>query len=313
MTPVPAADVAAIRAFNRAYTARLGLLAVHLDGSPFTLSEARMIYEIANRDGPTAADLGRALGIDRAQTSRTLKRFVSRGLVTAEARPDHGRNRSLFLTEAGKAAFAALDAGTNAAITRLAAALSPSRRQRLLSAARTFITAFDDLPSSGLVLRQPREGDLGWIVHRQAVLYAQEYGWTAEYEGLVARILGDYAEGADPRSEAAWIAELDGDVVGSVFLMKGDDPAVGKLRLLYVEPHTRGQGVGRTLVDACIQRARAVGYQRLELWTNSVLTAARHIYQGAGFVLVRTEPHHSFGHDLVGETWSLALNPPTDP
>jgi GNAT superfamily N-acetyltransferase len=158
-----------------------------------------------------------------------------------------------------------------------------------------------------VVLRGLQPGDLGLVVHRQAILYAREYGWNSDYEALVARIVADFHQSFDPSREAAWIADLDGRMVGSVFLVRTADPEVGKLRLLYVEPHVRGLGVGRKLVDACVEQARAVGYSRLVLWTNNVLTSARRLYQRAGFVLVDEEPHHSFGHDLVGETWSLEL------
>ncbi len=167
---------------------------------------------------------------------------------------------------------------------------------------------FEEAPAGAVTLRDLRPGDLGWIVHRQAVLYTQEYGWTQDYEALVARILADFVQAFDPTREAAWIAEQDGRVVGSIFLVRGDAPDVGRLRLLYVEPDMRGRGVGAMLVQACIERARAVGYRRLELWTNSILVAARRIYQRAGFVLVDETAHHSFGHDLLGQTWALDLD-----
>ena len=158
-----------------------------------------------------------------------------------------------------------------------------------------------------LILRDPRPGDLGWVIHRQALLYAQDYGWNADYEALIARILADFQQSFDPAAEAAWIAEMDGRIVGSIFLVRGDTPDVARLRLLYVEPETRGAGVGSALVGACIDRARSVGYARLELWTNSILTAARHLYERASFVLIEEAPHHSFGKPLVGQTWSLDL------
>ncbi|WP_102959938.1 bifunctional helix-turn-helix transcriptional regulator/GNAT family N-acetyltransferase [Mangrovicella endophytica] len=300
-------DVDAVRAFNRLYTQRLGLLNAHLDGSPFTLSEARILYELAHRDAPTAADVMRALDLDRAQLSRTLKRFAARHLIETAEHPGGGRRRSIGLTEAGRQAFAALVGKTNNAVGDLLTALPPDKRRSLVAAARSITQIFDEGGTAGLLLREPKPGDLGWITHRQAVLYAEEHGWNADYEVLVIRILADVTRSFDPSCEAIWIAEIDGRVVGSVFLVRSDRPAVGKLRLLYVEPDTRGKGVGSALVSACIERARAIGYEALELWTNSNLTAARRIYERAGFRLTREEPHHSFGKDLVGQTWLLDL------
>jgi DNA-binding MarR family transcriptional regulator/GNAT superfamily N-acetyltransferase len=299
-------DVAALRAFNRAYTRRLGLLNAHYDRSPFSLSEARVLYELAHRSDPTSADIMRALDLDRAQLSRTLKRFADRGLV--EMRPGAGdaRHRLLALTAAGQAAYAELEGNTKGAVGALLDGLSPARRTRLLAAARAIEQVFAETPAA-VTLRDPKPGDLGWIVHRQAALYAAEYGWNSDYEALAVRILADFVDGFDPAGEAAWIAEQDGRIVGSIFLVHGAEPDLGKLRLLYVEPDARGSGVGAMLVAACVERARAVGYRRLDLWTNSVLTAARRIYERAGFVLVDEAPHRSFGHDLVGQTWSLDL------
>ncbi|HYE47370.1 MAG TPA: helix-turn-helix domain-containing GNAT family N-acetyltransferase [Caulobacter sp.] len=302
------ADIASLRAFNRLYTRRLGLLNPYLDDSGFSLTEARILYEIASRPRPTAAELTRALDLDPAQLSRTLKRFGARGLVrSAEGR---GRARPIELTAAGRTAFAGLEENTREAIGSLLEALPEGRRRSLVAAARTLVAVFDDGREAGVLLRDLRPGDLGWIVHRQAVLYAEEYGWTQDYEALVARILADFVQGFDPEREAGWVAEADGRVVGSIFLVRGDQPGVGKLRLLYVEPETRGSGIGAMLVEACVARARAVGYARLDLWTNSILTAARRLYQRAGFLLVDEQPHHSFGQDLVGQTWSLDLAAP---
>jgi DNA-binding MarR family transcriptional regulator/GNAT superfamily N-acetyltransferase len=300
-------DVATLRAFNRTYTARLGLLNAHLDQSPFTLSEARILYELAHRIDPTGAGLARALDLDPAQVSRTLKRFADRGLVETRDDPAHGRHQLLSLTASGRDAFAALEANTRIAIGGLLDALPPARRARLLSAADTIARVFADDAPPRLILRDLRPGDLGLVTARQAILYAREYGWNADYEALVARILADFHGNFDPAREAGWIADMDGRMAGSIFLVKGDAAQVGKLRLLYVEPDARGAGVGAMLVDACIARARAVGYQRLDLWTNSVLTTARRLYERAGFALIDEAPHHSFGKDLVGQTWSLAL------
>lgn len=305
---IPETQIADLRAFNRLYTRKLGLLNPHLDASPFSLTEARILYELAHRNDPSAAEITRALGLDPAQLSRTLKRFEARGLVATAAHPGGGRSRSIRLTAAGREAFAALERNTHDAIAGLLTDLPPAKRETLFAAAASIRQVFDAAPVAEVVLRDLRPGDLGWIIHRQAVLYTQEYGWTQDYEALVAKILADFVQSFDPAREAAWIAEIDDRVVGSIFLVRGDAPEVGKLRLLYVEPDTRGRGVGAMLVQACTDRARAVGCRRLELWTNSILVAARRIYQRAGFVLVDEAPHHSFGHDLVGQTWALDLS-----
>lgn len=300
-------DVAVLRGFNRIYTSRLGLLDAHLDDSPFTLSEARILYELANRPDPTAAEIARALRLDPAQMSRTIKRFANRGLVATRDDPSHGRHQLLSLTEQGRAAFAALENNTRHAIGELLDGLPPFRRAAMLSAARSITRIFEDEAPPQPILRGLKPGDLGMVIARQAILYAEEYGWNSDYEALVARILADFHQSFDPARDAAWIAEMDGRMAGSIFLVHGDEPDVGKLRLLYVEREARGAGVGKMLVAACIDRARAVGYTRLDLWTNSVLTAARRIYERAGFVLTDEASHHSFGKDLIGQTWSLAL------
>jgi len=302
-------DVAALRAFNRTYTARFGFLNSRLDGSLFSLSEARIIFEIRNGGEPTAADIARSLNIDRAQLSRTLKRFAARGLVVSRGDPHHGRNRHLSLTAEGEAAAAALDRGSELAISRLLAAMAAPRRKRIVAAAAAMneMLVADAAPT--LTLRSLQPGDLGLIISRQARLYWEEYGWNADYEALVARILADFQDGFDPDCDAAWIAEIDGAIAGSIFLVSGDQPQVGKLRLLYVEPDARGAGIGKWLVSVCIERARQIGYCRLELWTNSVLIAARKIYEQAGFQLVHEEEHCSFGKELTGQTWALVLTP----
>jgi DNA-binding MarR family transcriptional regulator/GNAT superfamily N-acetyltransferase len=306
---VPPEDVAALRAFNRFYTRRIGLLDEHLDRSPFTLPEARVLYELAHRDAPTAADLSRVLGMDRAQMSRILRRLTDDGLVTSEQGAAHAKHRPLSMTPAGRDAFGRLNASANEVAAALLGELAPDARARLVAGTRAVVSALEPeaVGARSVELRAPRPGDLGWITHRQAVLYASEYGWDATYEGLVAGILGDFVKAQDAARDQAWIADMDGAVVGSVFLVHTTDPAVGKLRLLYVDSAARGRGVGAALVDACIGRAREVGYRWLELWTNSVLVSARKIYVAAGFELVDEAPHRSFGHDLVGQTWRLRL------
>ena len=300
-------DVATLRAFNRIYTTRLGLLDARLDKSPFTLSEARILYEVAKRASPTAAEIARTLRLDPAQVSRTLKRFAERGLVETHEDPSHARLQLLSLTGDGQAAFAALEQNTRAAIGALLEDLPPVRRRRLISAAETITRLFEEAAEQPPTLRALQPGDLGLVTARQAILYAKEYGWNRDYEALVARILADFHDHFDPARDDAWIAELHGRIVGSIFLVHGEARGIGKLRLLYVEPEARGAGVGRMLVDACIARARVLGYERLDLWTNSVLSAARHIYERAGFVPTDETPHHSFGQDLIGQTWSLKL------
>lgn len=300
-------DIAALHAFNRAYTRRLGLLNARLDRSPFTLTEARILYEIAHRADLTAADIARTLGLDRGQLSRTLKRFAGRGLIETSMHPEGGRRRPISLTAAGREAFAGLERNTRQAVGALLDELPRDQRGTLVAAVTTLTRIFEGRQDAEMMLRDLGPGDIGWIVHRQAVLYAEEYGWNGEYEALAARILADFVQSFDPAHDAAWVAEIDGRIVGSVFLVRGDRPKVGKLRLLYVEPGMRGAGIGGKLVNACIARARAVGDDRLTLWTNSVLVAARRIYERAGFRLVDEAPHRSFGKDLVGQTWELDL------
>ena len=300
-------EIADFRAFNRLYTRRIGLLNRHLDDSPFSLSEARILFELANRDMPTAADLVRELGIDPGQLSRTLRRFVDKGFVQRVASPTHGKHQQLALTDSGRRAFADLERGTIAGISALLGSMAESDRQRLHTGMRMIGDILSDRSGAPYSLRSPQIGDLGMITARQAILYAQEFGWDWTYEALVAKIFAEFVASFDSAREAGWIAERDGSIVGSVFLMRHESPDVGKLRLLYVEPSARGLGVGRALVDACVERARAIGFARLQLWTNSVLVSARRIYQATGFRLIEETPHHSFGKNLVGQTWSLDL------
>ncbi|HTY50927.1 MAG TPA: bifunctional helix-turn-helix transcriptional regulator/GNAT family N-acetyltransferase [Steroidobacteraceae bacterium] len=297
-----------VRAFNRFYTRAIGLLAEHLPASDLSLPAARVLYELAQGGEPAAADLVRRLRMDRAHLSRILARFRARGLVRGRRSPEHGRRQLLVLTAAGRRAFAALEQGTRGAIGAMVGPIGPPGRRRLVAAMQEIRGLFGEPKSPPQVrLRGLVPGDVGWIVHRQAVLYHREYGWDWTYEGLIADILGHFISGFDPAHEDAWVAERAGEMVGSVFLVKGDSPDVAKLRLLYVEPSARGAGIGRMLVAACIARARELGYGRLVLWTNDVLVSARRIYQAAGFRLVGESRHHSFGKDLTGQTWSLEL------
>ena len=300
-----------VRSFNRFYTREIGLLNRNLPATDLSLPEARVLYELAQapEGGLTAAEIGRTLRMDKAHLSRIVARFVMRRMAVSRVSPDHRKHRLLTLTDAGRKVFAAAEAGARAQVDALLEPVDVGGRNRLVEAMRDIrVTLRDRAAEDGeLTLRPLRPGDVGWIIHRQAVLYTQEYGWDWTYEGLASRILGAFVAEFDPAREDGWVAERGGAIVGSIFLMKSDDPAVAKLRLLYVEPTARGAGVGRRLVGACIARARDLGYRELTLWTNDVLVAARRIYQAAGFRLVSEAPHHSFGHDLVGQNWTLDL------
>ncbi|WP_300019315.1 helix-turn-helix domain-containing GNAT family N-acetyltransferase [Pseudonocardia sp.] len=296
--------VGQVRAFNRFYTRVIGALDAGLTGTPHSLTEARVLFEIATGDVVEVARLRVDLGLDAGYLSRILARLTTGGLVAREQAADDGRKQVVGLTPAGRAAFARLDAGATASVERLVAPLDEARQGRLVDAMRTIRTLLGDAPPPApYVLRGPEPGDLGWVVARHGALYAAEYGWDATFETLVARIVG----GFDTRRDAAWIAEVDGERLGCVFCTAGDDPATAQLRLLLVDPSARGSGVGRRLVEECLRHARHAGYARIALWTNDVLGAARRIYVDAGFTLDREEPHHSFGRDLVGQFWSLEL------
>ena len=303
-----------IRGFNRFYTQKIGLLAEHLPDSDLSLPEARILYELAHRAEQTAADLTRELYMDKAHVSRIVGRFRTRGLLQSRISPSHGRQLLLSLTPAGRAMFATIDAGSRSAMDRVLSPLDQEARGRLGGAMEEIRRSLGAGATTAETfrLRGLARGDLGWVMHRQMVLYHQEYGWDWTYEGLVATILGHFVANFDAEREDAWIADRHGCIVGSVFLVKSDDPAVAKLRLLYVEPAARGLGIGRALVDACIAKARTLGYRTLTLWTNDVLVSARRIYQAAGFQLVDEAPHHSFGQDLMGQTWNLDLGSGTE-
>jgi DNA-binding MarR family transcriptional regulator/GNAT superfamily N-acetyltransferase len=298
-----------IRSFNRFYTRQIGLLDDGLSKSPFSLVEARVLYELAQGAAETAADLGRALSMDKAHLSRVLSRLQARGAVEAKISPRHARHRLLSLTPSGRGAFAALEEATRAQMSALIAPLDGVATHRLTGAMAQIRSLLGEAAPKDpdYRLRAPRVGELGWILHRQATLYHEDYGWDWGFEGLVAGILGDFVAHFDPAKEAAWVAERAGEILGSIFLVKSDAPDAAKLRLLYVEPRARGLGIGAALTTACIDRARENGFRRLVLWTNDILVSARRIYQSAGFVLVAEEKHHSFGHDLVGQNWELIL------
>jgi DNA-binding MarR family transcriptional regulator/GNAT superfamily N-acetyltransferase len=312
MTPTTIAPleqrVAAVRRFNRFYTRQIGVVAEGYLDSPFSLAEARVLYELAHRDGLTAATLAAEIGLDAGYLSRILRRFEQRGfLQRARSRAD-GRQALLTLTARGRKAFAPVHARSRDQIATMLTRLPVAKQHRLLEAIHT-IEELLGVPaerSSPYLLRAHQPGDMGWVVHRHAVLYAEEYGWDEQFEALVATVVAGFITRFDPRREHCWIAEKDGEPIGSVFLVKRSK-TVGQLRLLLVEPKARGLGLGARLVDECLRFARRAGYRRVTLWTNSVLIAARRIYEAAGFRLVHSEPHRSFGHDLVGETWAIDL------
>ncbi|WP_046862596.1 bifunctional helix-turn-helix transcriptional regulator/GNAT family N-acetyltransferase [Microvirga massiliensis] len=296
-----------VRRFTRFYTRRLGTLEESLLGSQFSLAEARVLYELATRDGPAATEIGQALGLDAGYLSRILRRFETRGLIERLRSREDGRRSHLSLTQAGREAFGLLNDASRSQVSGLLAPLSLAEQSRLVEAMATVESLLEPKTAPPTYLLRPhRPGDIGWIVHRHGALYAQEYDWDERFEALVAEIAASFIKDFDPKRERSWIAEIDGEIVGSVILVKASDE-VAKLRLLYVEPKARGLGIGRHLVDECVRFARAAGYRRIMLWTNDVLHAARHIYKTAGFRLIATEQHHSFGHDLVGETWELEL------
>jgi len=297
-----------VRGFNRFYTRKIGVLREgHLD-SPFSLTEVRVMYELAHRENVSAAELAQNLGLDPGYLSRMLSGFERRGLIECKLSEHDARRSLLSLTGRGRATFAPLDAKAREDIQRMLGGLAPDARGRLIAAMRSIETVLGaQAPSpEPYVVRNHRPGDMGWVVHRHGLLYAQEYGWDERFEALVARIVADFIQHEDPEKERCWIAERHGEIVGSVFLVK-KSKTVAKLRLLLVEPSARGLGVGSRLVGECERFARQAGYRKIILWTNNVLKDARRIYERAGYRLVLEEPHQQFGEGLTGETWELAL------
>ena len=310
-----AQQIDSVRRFNRFYTRLVGALGDEYLDSPLSLSEGRVLFELAHRESPTAADLVAELGLDAGYVSRLVRRLERRRLVKRTRSAVDGRQAHLALTAAGRSAFHTLDSRAGQLVAGILDPLADAERRRLLDAMRTVgdllgEPAHDATAAHTIVLRPPRSGDLGWVVHRHDALYASEYGWNQRFMALVARVVADHAESFDPKCECAWIAELDGERVGSVFVMKDPArPGVAKLRLLFVEKSARGHGIGRRLVDECTRFARDAGYHTISLWTNSVLTAARKLYAEAGYHVVKREPNDSFGPKLTAETWELSLRP----
>jgi DNA-binding MarR family transcriptional regulator/GNAT superfamily N-acetyltransferase len=300
--------IAEVRQFNRFYTRCLCLLDRHLLDSPFTLTEVRVLYELARRESTTASAMAADLGLDLGYSSRILKMFERRRYIKRERSCTDTRRYHIRLTRLGRQRFLPLDKAACAQIARLIEPVPANRRDQLVESMQTIqgLLTAQTVETKAYQLRGLRPGDIGWVTHRQALLYQQEYGWDISYEALVAEILGGFVKSFDAASESAWIAEQDQKILGSVFLVRASDK-IAKLRLLYVEPSARGLGIGRRLVDECIAFARGKGYETLTLWTNDVLISARKIYQAAGFRLTSEERHHSFGKDLIGQTWDLAL------
>ena len=303
-----AAQIAAVRRFNRFYTQKLGVLQQAWLDSAFSLTEARMLYEIQRRGRATATDIGRDLDLDAGYMSRIIRRFQKDGLIRKEVSPDDGRQSLLSITAAGQKAFKPLEKRTERDVGDALGKMSAADRDRLVAAMGCIEGLMDGAPNQAdaLVLREPRPGDLGWVVKRHAEIYADEYGWGEDFEALVAQIVADFGMKHDPGCEQCWIADFDGLSVGSAFLVK-ESPKVARLRLLIVDPRARGQGVGRQLTDECVRFARERGYGRITLWTHEVLTAAREIYARAGFKLASSEARRSFGKDVVSEHWDLVL------
>ena len=302
------ARVAAIRRFNRFYTRQIGVLQEGWLHTPFSLTEVRVLYELAHRDGPTATDLARELGLDSGYLSRILRGFQKKRLIEKRPSESDGRQSLLRLTKAGARSFATFDSRTDEEVRAILARLRPADQRRLTEAMRTIEEVLAGTPErhGAYLLRSHQPGDMGWVVHRHGVLYAQEYGWDERFEALVAEIVAKFIRDFDPKLERCWIAEKDGGSVGSVFVVK-KTRTIAQLRLLLVEPSARGLGIGARLVDECIRFARQARYRKLTLWTNDVLHSARRIYEGAGFHLAKEERHHSFGQDLTAQTWDLVL------
>jgi DNA-binding MarR family transcriptional regulator/N-acetylglutamate synthase-like GNAT family acetyltransferase len=305
---VPAAQVKALRGFNRFYTSRIGVLDPYL-ASDFSLTEVRVLYELAHRDQPTASELGRDLRLDAGYLSRILRRFENNGWLARVPSPADARQSLLKLTQEGHDVFAPLQQKSRDEAAALLAPLAPAHRDKLIAALGT-VQGLLDPPAAGqrtIVLRDPQPGDYGWVVEQHGALYAKEWGYTVEFEALVAGIVAKFVEHFDPRWEKAWIAEVDGERAGSVFLVR-QSATVAKLRLLILTPQARGLGLGARLTDECIAFARAKGYRKMVLWTQSHLLAARRIYESRGFRMVKAEPNDAFGQHLTSETWELKLS-----
>ena len=315
MAPTPAENtdqrIAAVRRFNRYYTRQIGVLRKRFLDSPYSLGEARVLHEIATKQAPTASDVAKSLDLDPGYLSRVLRNFEKHGLIRKCASPKDGRQTHLTLTPRGKKSYIPLNARSQRDTAAMLGKLAPEDQNRLIAAMATIETLLEEqaqnaAPQRSYVLRAPRPGDFGWIVKRNAELYARDYRWLEPFEGVCAQIVADFVNKYDGSRERGWIAEIDGENVGAVMLANDGD-GVARLRLLLVEPEARGRGIGARLVEEAVRFARTAGYRKITLWTHSVLTAARHIYQNAGFKLMRSEEHQDWGQPVVSEHWDLEL------
>jgi DNA-binding MarR family transcriptional regulator/GNAT superfamily N-acetyltransferase len=307
---VPDDAVTRFRRFTRFYTRLIGTLQEGILGSALSLAEARVLYELSTQETPTATEIASALGLDPGYLSRILARFEKDGLLKRAASPEDARRLTLQLTRKGTSLFRDLNERSDGQAKAVLEPLPPTARDTLIASMGKIEALLSPLKtdSTAFTLRPHRPGDIGMVVSREGALYAQEYGWDERFEALAARVVADFIDHFDPARERCWIAERNGEHLGHIFLVKHpDQPGVAKLRLLLVEPHARGMGLGHALVAECVRFAREAGYRKVTLWTQSILTAAHRIYQQAGFRLVKEEPHHSFGKDLVAQTWDLDL------
>jgi DNA-binding MarR family transcriptional regulator/N-acetylglutamate synthase-like GNAT family acetyltransferase len=305
------AQIEAVRRFNRFYTRRIGVLEEGLLNSPFTLAQARVLFELGTRNSVTAGELIDMLGLDPGYLSRILQGFVNSRLLARKRSAEDRRRAELSLTAKGRRAFGVLDGRSRTTIAEMISPLSPAERERLLGAMRSLektLSWSGTARDVAITVRPHRIGDVGWAIEQHGRLYAEEFGWNGEFEALVATLFARFATNHDPKSERFWVAEVDGERVGCVFVVRNEtDSRAAQLRCLLVDPKGRGLRLGRRLVEVCIHFAKSAGYERMLLWTNDVLVAARRIYEGAGFSLVEESPHHSFGHDLVGQIWERTL------
>lgn len=309
MTEKMAIPIAAFRRFNRFYTQKIGTLREGLLDSKYSLTEARILYELATRGKTSAADIARDLSLDAGYLSRILRKFKTSGLIQKKLSAEDARQSTLSLTRRGQEAFAELNERSNLQAKAVLDRVPPAKLPEILNAMRSLEESLGGSEGRApYILRSSRPGDTGWVIHRHGELYAQEYGWDESFEVLVARVLVDFAEKYDSRRDRCWIAERDGIPLGCIFLVHHpEEQDTAKLRLLLVEPTARGLGLGKALVGECLRFARVAGYRKITLWTQSILTAAHRIYEQAGFTLVSEEPHRSFGKDLIAQTWELIL------